>query len=225
MLTCDPLSFAKLLWPLVEYFHASMIKITYTHIYMLTSTPRVTQNLPSIHQKINAPKFKEISLLVFMQKEKGVIEKKSICSRSIEKNVLRSMTPSKIKARGESQRQECLENTQNIQRTCTSRSSCMTSFFLDPVFGATTSCGTIESLLSYPKLHIHVTEVGSWGLLKAFSEVTNTTWVIEGTIRGTLSFFAKFSKKLRDRIQKRRGVRDAKSKPILLFNLRRKVDS
>jgi hypothetical protein len=40
-----------------------------------------------------------------------------------------------------------------------------------------------------------------------------------------LSFFAKFSKKLRDRIQKRRGVRDAKSKPILLFNLRSKVES
>jgi hypothetical protein len=34
--------------------------------------------------KINAPKFKEISLLVFLQKERGIIEK-SICSRSIGK--------------------------------------------------------------------------------------------------------------------------------------------
>jgi hypothetical protein len=33
---------------------------------------------------INTPKFKEISLLVFLRKERGVIEK-SICSRSIEK--------------------------------------------------------------------------------------------------------------------------------------------
>jgi hypothetical protein len=82
----------------------------------------------------------------------------------------------------------------NILRTCTSRSSCMTSFFSDQVFGSTTSCGTSESLLSYPKLHIQAIEVGSWGSLKAFGEVTNTTWAIEGTIRGTLSFFAKFSK-------------------------------
>jgi hypothetical protein len=49
------------------------------------------------------------------------------------------------------------------------------------------------SYLSYPKLHIQVIEVGSWGPLKAFGEVTNTTWAIEGTIWGTLSFFEKFS--------------------------------
>jgi hypothetical protein len=61
-----------------------MIEITYTHIYMLTPTPGVTQNMPSIHQKINTPKFKEFSLLVFLQKDRGVIEK-SICSRIIEK--------------------------------------------------------------------------------------------------------------------------------------------
>jgi hypothetical protein len=103
--------------------------------------------------------------------------------------------PSKIKARGESQSKECLEKHKNITRTRTSRSSCMTSFFLDPVFGSTTSCGTSESLLSYPKLHIQAIEVGSWGSLKAFGEVTNTAWAIEGTIRGTLSLFAKFSKK------------------------------
>jgi hypothetical protein len=28
-----------------------MIEITYTHIYMLTPTPGVTKNMPSIHQK------------------------------------------------------------------------------------------------------------------------------------------------------------------------------
>jgi hypothetical protein len=32
-----------------------------------------------------------------------------------------------------------------IPHTCTSRSSCMTSFFLDLVFGSTISCGTSES--------------------------------------------------------------------------------
>jgi hypothetical protein len=35
--------------------------------------------------KINTPNFKKISLLVIFQKERGVIGKKSICSRSIEK--------------------------------------------------------------------------------------------------------------------------------------------
>jgi hypothetical protein len=39
--------------------------------------------------KINTPKFKEISLLLLLQKDRGVIEK-SICSRSIQKNVLQS---------------------------------------------------------------------------------------------------------------------------------------
>jgi hypothetical protein len=50
------------------------------------------------------------------------------------------------------------------------------------------------SYLSYPKIHIQAIEVGSWGSLKAFGEVTNTTWAIEGTIQGTLSFFAKIFK-------------------------------
>jgi hypothetical protein len=46
------------------------IEITYTHIYTLTPTPRVKQNMPSIHQK-NTPKFKEISLLVIANGERG----------------------------------------------------------------------------------------------------------------------------------------------------------
>jgi hypothetical protein len=53
-----------------------MIKITYTHIYIITLTPGVTQNMPSIHKKINTPKSKEISLLVILQKDRGVIEKR-----------------------------------------------------------------------------------------------------------------------------------------------------
>jgi hypothetical protein len=61
-----------------------MIEITYTHIYMLTPTPGVTQNMSSIHQKINTPKFKEISLLVFLQKERGVIEKKVYAQEAYE---------------------------------------------------------------------------------------------------------------------------------------------
>jgi hypothetical protein len=51
---------------------------------MLTPTSGVTHNMPSIHKKINTAKSKEISLLVILQKERGVIEK-CICSRSIEK--------------------------------------------------------------------------------------------------------------------------------------------
>jgi hypothetical protein len=47
--------------------------------------------------KINTPKFKEISLLVILQKERGVIGEKSICSRSIEKNVLQSKNIEKRK--------------------------------------------------------------------------------------------------------------------------------
>jgi hypothetical protein len=42
--------------------------------------------MPSIHQKINTPKSKEISLLVILQEERGVIEK-SIHSKSIEKYI------------------------------------------------------------------------------------------------------------------------------------------
>jgi hypothetical protein len=53
--------------------------------------------------KINTPKFKEISLLVILQKERGVIEKKkkkkSICSRSIGKNVLQSKSIEKKRKR------------------------------------------------------------------------------------------------------------------------------
>jgi hypothetical protein len=50
--------------------------------------------------KINTPKFKEISLLVILQKERRVIEKKeSICSRSIEKNVLQSKSIEKKRKR------------------------------------------------------------------------------------------------------------------------------
>jgi hypothetical protein len=48
--------------------------------------------------------------------------------------------------------------------------------------------------LILPKAPHTIYRVGSWGSLKAFGEVTNTTWVIEGTIRGTLSFFAKIFK-------------------------------
>jgi hypothetical protein len=54
-----------------------------------------------------------------------------------------SITPSKLKERGESQSKECLEKQKNIPHTCTYRSSC-TSFFLDLVFGSTISCDTSE---------------------------------------------------------------------------------
>jgi hypothetical protein len=66
-----------------------MIEITYTLIYMLTPTPGVTQNMPSIHQKINTPKSNEISLLVILQKERGVIEKKYMLKKH-RKNMLQS---------------------------------------------------------------------------------------------------------------------------------------
>jgi hypothetical protein len=64
-----------------------MIEITYAHIYRLTPTLGVTQNMPSIHQKLvlQVPK-----RFLFLQKEKGVIEKKRgkiNAQRNIEKNV------------------------------------------------------------------------------------------------------------------------------------------
>jgi hypothetical protein len=73
----------------------------------------------------------------------------------------------------------------------------MTCFFMDPVFVSTTSCGASES-------HTYPTQSSKYKPCrsKAFGEVTNTTWAIEGTIRGTLSLFAKISI-LQDRIQKR----------------------
>jgi hypothetical protein len=60
-------------------------------------------------------------------------------SKSIEKTKSEAWPLSKIKASGEYQSKEC------VPHTCTSRSSCMTSFFLDPAFGSTISCDTSES--------------------------------------------------------------------------------
>jgi hypothetical protein len=51
-----------------------MIEITYTHIYMLTPTQGVTQNMPSIHQKNKYSKVQR-DLSSCMQKERGVTEK------------------------------------------------------------------------------------------------------------------------------------------------------
>jgi hypothetical protein len=65
--------------------------------------------------------------------------KNMLQSKSIGKKVKQDPPPSKIKARGESQSKEYLGKHKNIPHTCTSQSSCMTSFFLDPVFGSTTS--------------------------------------------------------------------------------------
>jgi hypothetical protein len=96
--------------------------------------------------------FKEISLLVILQTERGVIEK-SICSRSIEKNMLQSKIIEKKKKKHDPlqyiskrriSKQGVFRKHKNIPHTCTSRSSCMTSFFLDLVFGSTILCGTNE---------------------------------------------------------------------------------
>jgi hypothetical protein len=46
-----PIEFCQIVVTLGRIFHASMIEITYTHIYKLTPTPGVTQNMASIHQK------------------------------------------------------------------------------------------------------------------------------------------------------------------------------
>jgi hypothetical protein len=83
--------------------------------------------------KIDTPKSKIFSLLVILQKERGVIEKKRkkeneymlkkqrknvLQSKSIEKKREKeSMTPSKIKSRGESQSNECLEKQTKILHT------------------------------------------------------------------------------------------------------------
>jgi hypothetical protein len=93
-----------------------------------------------------------------LQKERGVIEKKkSTCSRSIEKRCgpikehrkkkreKESMTPLQNKSKRRISKQGVFRKKhKNIPHTCTSRSSCMTSLFLDPVLGSTTSCGTSE---------------------------------------------------------------------------------
>ena len=57
MLTCGPLSFVKLLWSLVDSFHASIIDIMYTpHIHANFHTRSYAKH--DIHPpKINNPKF------------------------------------------------------------------------------------------------------------------------------------------------------------------------
>jgi hypothetical protein len=118
---------------------------------MLTPTPGVTQNMPSIQQKINTPKFKEIYLVVILQKERGVIEKRYMLKKHrkkcapIKEHRKKSMTPLQNKSKRRISKQGVFTKAnKNIPHTCTSRSSCMTSFFLDPVFGSTETCGTSE---------------------------------------------------------------------------------
>jgi hypothetical protein len=163
MLACDPLSFAKLVWPLVEYFQAFMIEITYTHIYKLTPTSGVTQTMLSIHKNKYSKVQRDVSSCNLAKGERGHWEK-NICSRKHRKNVCAlikehrkklSMNPSKIKARGQSQGKEYLKTNKNISHTCTSQSSCMTSFFLNPVFRSITLCGTSES-------HTYPTQISTY---------------------------------------------------------------
>jgi hypothetical protein len=104
--------------------------------------------------KINTPKLLRYFSCILAKGEWGHQKKKSICSKSIEKiykfaqikehRKNEALPPSKIKSRGESQPRVHRKTNKNIPHTCTSRSSCMTSFFLDLVFGSTTSCGTSE---------------------------------------------------------------------------------
>jgi hypothetical protein len=95
-----------------------MIEITYTDIYMLIPTPGVRQTHVIHPPKINTPKFKEISLLVVLQKERGVIEKgdmlkkhKKFAPIKEHRKKVNHDPPSKIKARGESQRKEYFDKT------------------------------------------------------------------------------------------------------------------
>jgi hypothetical protein len=46
-----PIEFCQIIVALGRIFSCSHIEITYTHKYKLTSTPGVTQNMPSTHQK------------------------------------------------------------------------------------------------------------------------------------------------------------------------------
>jgi hypothetical protein len=56
-----------------------------------------------------------------------------------------SMTPLQNKSKRRISKQGVFRKAnKNIPHTCTSQSSCMTSFFLDPVFSSTISCGTNE---------------------------------------------------------------------------------
>jgi hypothetical protein len=82
-----PIEFCQIVATLVRifscFYHRDHV---HPHIHDNSYTGSYTKH--AIHPpKINTPKSKEISLLVILQKQRGVIEK-SICSRSIEKNVL-----------------------------------------------------------------------------------------------------------------------------------------
>jgi hypothetical protein len=123
------------------------------HIHANSYTGSYTKHI--IHPpKINTPKFKEISLLVILQKERWVMEKKYILkkhrknmlwSKSKEKKRKRKNDPLQNKSKRKFSKQGVFRKHKTIPHTCTSQSSCMTSFFLDPVLGSTISCGTSES--------------------------------------------------------------------------------
>jgi hypothetical protein len=72
------------------------------------------------------------------------IEKMCAPIKEHRKKIYEARPPSKSKRRISKER-VIRKINKNIPHTCTSRSSCMTSFFLDPVFGSTTLCGTSES--------------------------------------------------------------------------------
>jgi hypothetical protein len=82
-------------------------------------------------------------------------------SKRIEKKRERKHTPLQTKSKKRISKHGVFKKNTIFSHTCTSRSSCMTGFFLDPVFGLTISCGISESLLPYPKLHIQAIKVGS----------------------------------------------------------------
>jgi hypothetical protein len=82
----------------------------------------------------------------------------------------------------------------------------------------------VSLMLILPKAPHTSHRVGSWGSYKSLWWGTNTTWAIEGTIWGTLSFFAKISK-LRDRIQKREERVMQSQKSLYSWTFEGKVES
>jgi hypothetical protein len=116
---------------------------------MLTPTPGVTQTChPSTKNKYSKVQ-RDFSSCDLAKGERGHRIKKYMLKKHRKqyapikeyrkkRREKENMTPSKNKSK------ECLEKHKNIPHTCKSRSSCMTSFFLDPVFGSTISCGTSE---------------------------------------------------------------------------------
>jgi hypothetical protein len=175
--------------------------------------------------KISTPSFNEISLLVILWKERGVIEK-IYAQEAYKKERKKPWPPSKTKARRESQRKEYLEKQTKIFHTLA---------YLDQVAWLVSSwirslaqehyVAQVSFMLILPKALHTSHRVGSWGLFKILWWGNKHHLSDRGNHPRNFVSLCKNFQKHQDRGQKKRRVSNAKSKPFYSSTSKGKVKS